>query len=228
MLAEGADEILGERIAFIDVAADLADVSLFALGFGLRLHVVLIIGVGHGLLVGKHSRFRYGADEHTVRVEIDVLFNLEGHERVDISGEEYETVVGTERRAILELIGVSAADEAERFKYLEGRFRGQAVDVHDPGLLDYVVRIVGFVDGNGNAIGGVGDLRNRVDDETVVLLAVVGGNDVETVADIEECAEIVFIGSLVAAFQIFAAELVDESVDLFLGVIVQSGEADSP
>ena len=44
VLAQGADEVLGERISLVDVAADLADVALLAVGLGLGLDVLLIIG----------------------------------------------------------------------------------------------------------------------------------------------------------------------------------------
>ena len=46
MLAEGANEVFGEHVALVNVAAHLADVALFALGLGFGLDVVLVIGVG--------------------------------------------------------------------------------------------------------------------------------------------------------------------------------------
>ena len=55
MLAQRADEVLGQRIALVDVAADLADISLLALGLGLGLDMILIIGISHRLAVGEDS-----------------------------------------------------------------------------------------------------------------------------------------------------------------------------
>ena len=48
MLADGAEDILGELVALVDPAADLADVALLARGFGLGLHILLVIRIGHG------------------------------------------------------------------------------------------------------------------------------------------------------------------------------------
>ena len=45
VLAQGADNVIREMFAFIDPTADLADISGLAFGFGLGLHVVLIIAV---------------------------------------------------------------------------------------------------------------------------------------------------------------------------------------
>ena len=94
MLAKRTDEIVGKRITLVNVAADLANVTFFALCFGLGFYVVLIVSVSHGFTVGKHTRFGYGANEHTVCIKIHVLFYLEGHKRVDITGEEDQTVIG--------------------------------------------------------------------------------------------------------------------------------------
>ena len=53
MLAERADEILGERVALVNVSAYLAYPTLFALGLGFGLYVCVVVGVGHSLLIGK-------------------------------------------------------------------------------------------------------------------------------------------------------------------------------
>ena len=55
VLAERTDEVLGQLLALVDIAANLADPALFALGFGLGLDVVLVVGVSHGLTVGKDT-----------------------------------------------------------------------------------------------------------------------------------------------------------------------------
>ena len=99
MLAERTDEILGQLFALIDVAAYLAYPALFAFCLGLGLDVVLVVGVGHGLLVGENSRLSDAADEHTVGVEVDVVLNLKRHEGVDVFGQEHQSVVGAQRSA---------------------------------------------------------------------------------------------------------------------------------
>ena len=100
--------------------------------------------------------------------------------------QEGKPVVRAERRTTCKLIDVSAADKAERLEYLERRVLGQAVDVHDAGLLDDMVRIILFVDSNGDAVGRIGNLRDGVDNQAVVFFAIVGGNDIEPVSDFEE------------------------------------------
>jgi len=121
MLTERADEILGQDITLVNVAADLADVALFALGLGLGLDVFVVVAVGHRFCVIDNARFGDRADEHSVGIKIDILLNLEGHKGVDISGQEHQAVVGTERLAICEFVHVSAALETEHLKYIEGR-----------------------------------------------------------------------------------------------------------
>lgn len=55
MLAQRADDILGELVALVDVAANLADKAFLAFGLGLRLDVLLIVVVGHGLPVADDA-----------------------------------------------------------------------------------------------------------------------------------------------------------------------------
>ena len=55
MLAQRTDEVIGEFIAFVDVTAYLTYPALLAFCLGLRLNLVLIVGVGHGLLIGHDS-----------------------------------------------------------------------------------------------------------------------------------------------------------------------------
>ena len=52
MLAQRADIIFGKLFAFVDIAADLADIA-FLFGFGLGFHIFLVVGVGHGLQIGQ-------------------------------------------------------------------------------------------------------------------------------------------------------------------------------
>jgi len=47
VLAERADDILGEFVTFVDIAAYFADIALFAVCFWLGLDVIEIIAVGH-------------------------------------------------------------------------------------------------------------------------------------------------------------------------------------
>ena len=142
VFAKGTNKIFRKLVALIDIAADLADKALLALRLGLGLHMILIIGVGHGVLIRKHSGLADGADEHSVGVQIHILLYLQRHKGIDVPGQEDQTVVGAERFAVGKLIHIPAALEAKYFKYLEGRGFRQAVDVHLAGLLDDVVGVV--------------------------------------------------------------------------------------
>ena len=76
MLAQRADDILGELVALVDVAANLADKAFLAFGLGLRLDVLLIVVVGHGLPVADDAGFGHAADEHAVGTQIHILLHL--------------------------------------------------------------------------------------------------------------------------------------------------------
>ena len=72
VLAEGADVVLGKFISLIDVAAYLADVSLFALGllFGFGLDVVKIVLIGYGGNRRKYLRFAHVADKESMTAAV--------------------------------------------------------------------------------------------------------------------------------------------------------------
>ena len=221
VLAEGADEVLGELVALVDVTADLADVALLAVRFGLGLNVCVVIDVGHGLLIREDSRLAYRADEHSVCVKVNVLLDLERHKGIDISGKHNETVIRAQGSAIRELINVSSADKSERLEYAEGSLNRQTVDVHLAAHLDNVVRIVLLVDGDRNSVGHIGDLSYGVHDKSVVLLTVVGCDHVESVADVEERGGIVLVSVLRLKRDILAAKLLSKSVKLLGARLVQ-------
>ena len=93
-LHRGADEVVGQGVPLVDVAADLAHEALLPLGLGLGLHVLLVVGVGHGGLVADDPGLGHGADEHAVGAQVHILLHLQGQEGVDILGEEGQAVVG--------------------------------------------------------------------------------------------------------------------------------------
>lgn len=84
----------------------------------------------------------------------------------------------------------------------------QTAYVHHAGLLDDVVGIILLVDGDGDAVGGVGDLRNGIDDQAVVLAAVAGCDHVQAVADVEQRVQIVLVRRLVLPGEVVLAQLV--------------------
>ena len=153
MLTERAYDIVRKLIAFIDISADLTYITLLAFRFRLRLNVLLVVCVGHGLLVREHSRLGHGADEHTMCIKIDIVLDLQGHEGVDVTVEEDQSVIRADDLFFTgKLIDVSATLETEVLEHLERRFHGKAVHVHDPRLLDDMMRIVLLVDRHSGSV----------------------------------------------------------------------------
>ena len=197
MLAERTYEVLGQLVTLVHISANLADIALFTCGFGLRLDIVLVVGIGHGLLVGKHSCFGDGADEHSVGIKVDILLNLQRHKCVDIFRQENKAVVRAKLFLASELVSGSSAPETEGLKHLERSINGQAVDVHNAGLLYNMMGVILLVDADCNSVRSIGYLSNGVDNETVVLFAVVGGDNIQAVADVEQRCHIVLVGGVV-------------------------------
>lgn len=173
VLAKGANEIGGKGVAVVYVATDLAYVALGFGCLGLGLDIGKIVGVGHGFLVRNDLCLCEGANEHAVRVKVNILLDFERKEGVDVLGQVNQSVFGAGRGAVGKFVDVLAALEAEMLKDRKGRFGGQATHVHLSRPLNGVVRIVAFVDGDGNAGGGVGYLGDSVDDKTVVFHTIV-------------------------------------------------------
>lgn len=69
MLAQRADKVVGQLVALVDITAHLAYEAFLALGLWLRLHITLVIVVGHSLHVGDHAGFCHCTDEHAVCVK---------------------------------------------------------------------------------------------------------------------------------------------------------------
>ena len=75
------------------------------------------------------------------------------------------------------------------------------------------MRIVLFIDADGDTVRCIGDLRNRVDDQPVIFFAVIGCYDIKTVTDIEENPYNLDIVELEAAQ---VARVVDETAYVVL------------
>ena len=88
MLTQRADEIIRQVFAFVDISTDFTYPTFFAVCIRSGLNVFLIICVGHSIQIGKHTRLGHGADEDTVAAQINVLFNLQGEESIDIAMQE--------------------------------------------------------------------------------------------------------------------------------------------
>ena len=85
MFAQRTDEVIREYVAFIDIAADLADKSFLAFGVGFRLDVVLIIGVGHRIDIVDDD---LQVDDNILNLEDDASLGVEIKEYVEEVVEE--------------------------------------------------------------------------------------------------------------------------------------------
>ena len=134
VLAPGADEVGGEFVALVDVAAYLADPFLLAAcsgsGGGLGLDVLLVVGVGDAGAVAEYTGFHRHGDEHGVGAEVDALGDDTADDAVDELGQVAQAVVGTELcLAFGELVDRLAALEAEVLEGLHGGFFAQRAEI---------------------------------------------------------------------------------------------------
>ena len=164
-----ANEIVGQLVSLVNIAANLAYIALFTLGFGFRFNVVLVIGVCHGFGLRNHTGFGNAANKHSVGIKVNVLLNLKRHKGINISWQENKPVIRTKRCTVGEFVGISAAFEAERLKHSERRIGRKAVYIHDARLLNYMVRIIFLINGYGDTVRRICDLSNGVYDKSVVL-----------------------------------------------------------
>ena len=208
MFAQWADDIFRKFIAFINISANFADKAFFAFSLWLWFYMFLIVGVSHGLLIVHDTGLCDAADEHSVSTKIYVIFHFQRHESIDIFVQEYQSIVRVVHFLACKFIGASAGLESELFKNRERSFYRQTVYVHDTGLLDHVVRVVGLVDVDSYAVWIVSKLCNGVDDQAVVLFAIVGSYHIEAVTDAEQSGHITLVGKIIAFCNVFLAEFI--------------------
>ncbi len=169
VFAQRADDIFRKFIPFIDISADFAYKSFLAVGFRLRFDVLLIVGVGHSILIAHDAGFSDAADKHAVGAQINILFYFQGHKSVDVFVQEYQPISGTVDLFSGKLVCRSSGLEAKLLEDGEWSVYGQAVDIHDAGLLDYMVRIVFLIDIDRHTIRIICQLGDGIYNETIVL-----------------------------------------------------------
>ena len=190
MFAERADEIFRKLITFVNISAHLAYEAFLAFRCRLRFYIVLIVVVGHGLDFGDHAGLGNAADEHSVGVHVNVLLYFQRHEGVNVFWQESKSVVRVQRldASTCKLINGSSTLESKGLEDVKWCFRGQAVQVHDTGLLDYMVGVVCLLDGHCDPVRSVGYLRYGVYDQSVVTASIVRGYHIESVTNVEQSA----------------------------------------
>ena len=112
MLAQGADIVLGQLLTLVDKAANFAHKALL-LRIGSGLHVLLVVGVGHGFRFVQLYALSHVADKHGVRLQIHLADYLAGDIAVGILIQEQQAVAGALGMGkARKLIGGSAGLEA--------------------------------------------------------------------------------------------------------------------
>ena len=185
MLADGTDKILRQRFPLVDIPAHLAAKALFAVG-GRRLwlDVLLVIVIGQGGHVRENTRLRHLGYKEGMRAKVDGREHTSAHPCVcELRNIEQPVLRTVFLLAGLKLVAVCTALEAEVLKHPHGSLLCQERDVEQPRSDNHPMGIVALVDGDRDAVWRRGELRERVDDAAVVLVALAGGQNIQSVSD---------------------------------------------
>ena len=128
-----------------------------------------------------------------MRAEVDCLLHRKGYERVAKLRHYDKPVFAPFRRFSEKLIDSSAALETESLENVKGRVDRQAVDVHFQRFQNRPARVILFVYANGDSQRIACDLHYAVYDAAVVFSSVVGGQNVQSVADSKQCGKVNFL-----------------------------------
>lgn len=190
MFAEGADEVCREFISFVLIAADgaapdgLAALALYGLRF--RLDICVIVAVSRSRCAAQYVHISDAGDEEAVCTQVDFLSN--------ISRDKGISAFGYNQAAISAAPGVK---KAGKFISVTARLKTKAFKQVKIGLLtddgggeffaggNHISGVIAFVDGDSNLIRVRGNLRDRVDDTTVVLAIKIGREDIEPIGNIK-------------------------------------------
>ena len=191
MLAQGADEVRGQLVALVEIAADAAHEAaagfgLGGLGLGLGLDVGEIVGVGHGRRVGELAGLGDQRDVEHVGAAVDGLLHLARNQGVGGAVNVAQAVFARRVGPAGEFVHVAAALEAEVTEQVHRGRLGQDADVKDACALDHLVGEVLLVDAERDARGVFGQLGNGVDDAAAVAAVLTGGQHIQAVAEVEK------------------------------------------
>ena len=191
VFAGGADEVGGEFVTFIFVAANLAAPDGFATRAGggclrFRFDVLMVVGIGCGGRIIQHIHIGDSGDKEAVGAQVDFLRDPAGDIGVGAFVDNHGTVGsalgGCEAGEFIHVFPGLEAEAFEQFKigiltdYGGGKFLAGG---------NHIAGVVQFVDGNGYLIGVGGYLCDGVDDAAIVLAIQIGGQDIETIGNIE-------------------------------------------
>ncbi len=185
MLADGTDEVLGQRLAFVYISADGAYPSFRLLLLWSGLDVAVIIGVcGGGSRLCGEGIGNVG-DKHDMRAEIYLLHHLGADYRIHAVDDIDDSVLQSVILYSEGLVRILAALEAPMPERVERSVLRQNGDIEDTRALNHAARIVVLVDGHRDSERVVSHLDDGVGDTSVVLSLFVSGNDEKSVREFE-------------------------------------------
>ena len=104
MFAPGADKVGGKLLAFVDIAANFANVAFFIFCFGFGFDMAVVVTVGHAFFFCDYFGFGDTANEHTVSAYIHILLYFKREKGIDKAREYHQAVGRTLGGAISKLI----------------------------------------------------------------------------------------------------------------------------
>ena len=186
VLAERADEIFRQRVAFVDVSADFADPAgflFFDLWLWLRFDVFEVVCVGYGRILVEDCTFRDFSHKESVSAVVVGFDNLCGKESVGAFS-YISKAVGTAcviSFVTVELVHIPAALETKALENVEGCFLGKDGHVEEACGHNHIVSVVCLVYSDVDSLRSVSELCSSIDDAAVVLAACLGSEDEKTI-----------------------------------------------
>ena len=143
--------------------------------------------ISDGSAVTQYFGIGYFCGEEGMGAEVGGAEDFPGNISIGIFGDIEQTVFGAFYTIVIcKFVHFFAALEAKVLKYGKRYFGGEHGNIEFSGGQNHIVGMIGFVYGKCYHTGGFCYLRKGVDD-TAVVFAVVGGENIETVADFEQC-----------------------------------------
>ena len=170
MLAERADEVVGQRFALIDVSADGAYPALLLLCLRCRLDVLMIEGIGSRRSVGEHKCVFNIGDKEQVRAQVDNLRHISAQHRIHALGDIDYTILGARESDAHSLVDIGSALESPMLESVERRFLGENGNIKFASALNHTASVVGLIHSHSDAVGRYGYLLHGVGDATIVFI----------------------------------------------------------
>ena len=132
MFAPWADEIVGDLVAFIHIAASLAYPAGGSGGAGggghsgLGLDMLVVVGIGERRVVAQHHSLANLGNKESVGAQVDSLVHLATDIGIGVVGDVEEAIGGTHFHfALLKLVDIASTLEAKMLYHLHGGVFGE-------------------------------------------------------------------------------------------------------